>query len=43
MEWANGDVYEGSWLADRMNGVGTLTRHDGTRYQGNWKDDMVWH
>jgi hypothetical protein len=35
---ANGDVYEGNFIKDRIEGHGTLTKIDGTVAQGNFRE-----
>ena len=35
---ANGDVYDGGFVADQRQGAGTLTAADGFRYTGGWVD-----
>jgi hypothetical protein len=39
----NGDVmvYEGAWMRDRRNGVGTLSCADGRSYTGDWLDGRI--
>ena len=38
-EYANGDVYEGEWRADRREGTGTCKCASGEVYAGAWKAD----
>jgi hypothetical protein len=38
-EYANGDVYEGAYKADRREGQGTCTYASGEAYDGEWKAD----
>ena len=37
---ANGDVYEGSWEDDAMNGAGVLRMADGRRYAGGFVEGL---
>lgn len=39
VEWANGDVYEGTLLRGKRQGRGTLQWANGQRYEGDWQDD----
>lgn len=39
MRYYNGDVYEGTWIANRREGRGLLRRADGEVYEGLWKKD----
>ena len=34
---ANGDVYDGEWVANNMNGKGTMIYANGDKYDGEWK------
>jgi len=36
---ADGSIYEGSWLNDKMDGIGKLTWADGSFYEGEFKDN----
>lgn len=37
--YKNGDVYEGTWKADKRHGKGKMTyKRDGDFYDGEWKD-----
>ena len=36
---AEGDIYEGTWKADKANGYGVYTNYGGSRYEGRWVDD----
>ena len=36
---ADGSIYEGSWLNDKMNGIGKFKQSDGTEYEGEFKDN----
>ena len=35
------DRYEGSWIADKQNGTGTLYWKNGDKYVGHFKDDKM--
>lgn len=37
MEWANGDLYEGQWRKNRMEGGGIFRHHDGLTLKGSFK------
>uniref|UniRef100_A0A8C9EHI0 MORN repeat containing 2 n=1 Tax=Pavo cristatus TaxID=9049 RepID=A0A8C9EHI0_PAVCR len=37
---ANGMMYTGSWLNDKMNGTGRLEHPSGAVYEGEFKDNM---
>ena len=39
MNWSNGSIYDGDWVADNRSGKGVFTWPNGDRYEGNWKDD----
>ena len=41
MKYANGDVYDGNWLADKRSGIGTLMLFSGDVYEGGWKLDKM--
>ncbi len=46
VEFANGDVYDGEWDNDRMQGAGTYvfgsnSPSAGDRYVGEWRNDMM--
>eukprot|EP00579_Thalassiosira_antarctica_P030768 CAMPEP_0202034056 /NCGR_PEP_ID=MMETSP0905-20130828/66359_1 /ASSEMBLY_ACC=CAM_ASM_000554 /TAXON_ID=420261 /ORGANISM="Thalassiosira antarctica, Strain CCMP982" /LENGTH=201 /DNA_ID=CAMNT_0048597973 /DNA_START=718 /DNA_END=1321 /DNA_ORIENTATION=+ len=41
MTWKNGDVYEGEWKADKIDGQGTHWDVNGDRYTGEWKADAI--
>jgi len=36
---ADGDVYEGDWVADKAHGRGFYEHIDGAKYIGDWKED----
>ena len=38
--WSNGDVYDGEWDNEEINGVGVFTSSKGTHYQGEWKSNL---
>jgi hypothetical protein len=38
--WESGEQYEGEWLNNRRNGVGSNTFTSGVIYYGQWKNDM---
>ena len=38
--WANGDVYDGFWEDDAMNGPGVLRMSDGRKYSGGFVDSL---
>jgi hypothetical protein len=40
MIWDNGDVFEGTLLAGKRQGLGKFTWHDG-QYSGDWLDDKA--
>ena len=37
---ADGDVFEGEWVDDRVTGFGVYTHTNGASYAGFWKDDL---
>lgn len=37
-QWANGNEYNGEWVAGKMCGRGTFVWVTGERYDGEWKD-----
>lgn len=39
MNFANGDEYDGDWVADRKTGKGIYNYADGNRYEGDLLDD----
>lgn len=39
--WANGDVYEGQWLAGTAHGRGRRTNKNGVVIQGEWRNGKV--
>ncbi len=39
MYYENGEVYSGEWTAGKRDGVGMLTRPDGSGLKGSWFDD----
>ena len=34
--WADGSIYEGEWIDNRINGKGVYIWKDGRRYYGEW-------
>ena len=38
LKFSNGDIYEGYFANDKLNGYGTITHKDGTTKSGHWKD-----
>jgi len=40
MTFDSGDIYEGNWVNNNMDGFGKLTSADGGTYEGNWVNDM---
>ena len=40
LEYNNGDVYEGDWKDDNMNGQGVFTDDKTGRYEGGFKNGM---
>lgn len=40
MEWANGDIYEGNWKKNRMEGGGMFKHHDGFILKGSFKANL---
>jgi len=38
MIYIRGDVYNGQWEKDKMNGYGIYKYQNGTVYEGNWAD-----
>jgi len=41
MFWPNGDCYDGSWQDGKMNGYGQLSKSDGSKVVGIFKDDEL--
>lgn len=41
MNWANKDIYIGTWLNGERHGFGKLIRKDGDTYEGHWMHDKV--
>ena len=39
LTWPNGKVYEGSFVASKMSGQGTLKYPDGTKFVGRFMND----
>ncbi|XP_076437871.1 uncharacterized protein LOC143277032 [Babylonia areolata] len=37
---AEGTVYEGQWVGDKMNGIGTLSHPSGATYHGEFVDNQ---
>jgi hypothetical protein len=37
---AKGDIYEGMWLSNKAHGLGMLARHNGSKYKGEFRNDM---
>jgi hypothetical protein len=37
--WADGSIYSGQWVENKINGVGVYLWKDGRRYYGQWKDN----
>ena len=42
-EFKDGKKYVGSWKNGKMNGQGTLTSPDGSKYIGEIKDELFWN
>eukprot|EP01047_Picozoa_sp_COSAG01_P041984 COSAG01_NODE_3640_length_5838_cov_4.263286_7_plen_95_part_00 len=40
MVYANGTVYEGMWHLSVPHGAGTVVLHDGTRFEGEWREGL---
>lgn len=40
MIYANGDVYDGSWLNDLKHGYGILENKSGDKYYGHWNEGL---
>jgi hypothetical protein len=40
MIYANGDIYEGSWLNDMKHGYGIIEKKNGDKYYGYWNLDL---
>lgn len=38
----NGSIYNGEWLEGKRHGRGTLMWEDGSRYEGEWRDNFSW-
>jgi len=38
-----GDQYEGMWKDGKFNGKGTLTRSNGEKFIGEWKNNSLWN
>lgn len=38
-KWVSGQLYEGSFKNDKMNGKGKMSYPDGNTYEGDWLDD----
>ena len=43
IEYKNGSVYVGKVKDGKMNGRGTYTNSNGSKYEGEWKDDEFWN
>jgi hypothetical protein len=41
--FADGDLYEGDYMDDKMNGKGKYTFANGKILEGEWKDDSFQH
>jgi len=41
LKWANGDIYDGRWLADMAHGKGKYTWADGREYDGPWFNNLM--
>lgn len=41
MEYTHGEVYEGEWANDNMNGFGKKKFHDGSTYEGNLVNGII--
>jgi len=39
--WANGDYYDGEFKENAAEGYGVWVSSDGTKYEGEWKSNMV--
>lgn len=39
MKWGNGDVYDGRWKKNRMDGAGSFKRNDGLSLKGSFKNN----
>jgi len=39
IEYANGNSYEGDWLNNKYNGIGTYRWSDGSYYVGEWLEN----
>ena len=41
MDYANGDVYQGTWLSGKAHGTGAFwDKQNGTIYDGAWVNDQ---
>ena len=40
--WSNGDKYEGDWKNGKKNGQGTIFYQDGSKLEGEFRDDSPW-
>uniref|UniRef100_A0A6C0I6S1 MORN repeat-containing protein n=1 Tax=viral metagenome TaxID=1070528 RepID=A0A6C0I6S1_9ZZZZ len=41
MEYTHGEVYEGEWANDNMNGLGQKWFYDGSTYEGNFVNGII--
>jgi len=41
LTWADGSEYDGMWVEDKMEGLGTYKWNDGREYKGMFKDNMM--
>jgi len=42
VKFLNGSTYSGDWLGGKRHGHGTLIWADGSRYDGEWRDNYCW-
>lgn len=43
MSWANGDLYEGQWKKNKMDGAGQFKQHNGNILKGSFKANYFIH